>query len=94
VSAPYLVEPLRVIDEAQQGSVVGGRSHQAQHCQPDEKAVRRLPEAAAKSDVQRFALRFGQLVKVIQQRCAELLQPCERKFHIGLHAGHVQAADA
>jgi hypothetical protein len=39
----HLVEPLRVVDDAEQGLVLGGRRHQAQHRQPDEETVRRAP---------------------------------------------------
>ena len=60
----HLVEPLRVIDDAEQGLVVGGGGHQAQHRQPDQETVRRRSDAAAEGDVQRLALRFGQFIEV------------------------------
>ena len=85
----HLVEPLRVIDDTEQRLVVGGGGHQAQHRQPDQEAVRGRPDSAAESDVQRLALWFGQLVEVVHQRRAQLLQPGECELHVGLHAGHV-----
>ena len=89
----HLVEPLRVVDDAEQGLVVGGRGHQAQHRQPDQETVRRRPDAAAERDVQRLALWFRQLVEVIQQRRAQLLQSGEGELHVGLHARHLDAAE-
>ena len=89
----HLVEPLRVIDDAEQGLIVGGCGHQAQHRQPDQETVRRCPDAAAKGDVQCLALWFRKFIKVIQQRCAQLLQSGEGELHVGLHAGHLDTAD-
>ena len=54
----HLVEPLRVVDHAEQGLVVGGGGHQAQRGQPDQEAVRGLPDAPAEGHVQRLALWF------------------------------------
>ena len=86
----HLVEPLRVVDDAEQGLIIGGGRHQAQHRQPDQEAVRGRPDAAAESDVQRLALRFRQLVDVIHQRRAQLLQAGECELHIGLNACHLR----
>ena len=72
----------------------GGRSHQAEHRQPDQETIRRRPDSAAESDVQRLALRFRQLVEVVQQRRTQLLQPGEREFHVGLYAGHLDDAES
>ena len=38
----HFVDPLRVIDDAEQGLIVGGCGHQAQHRQPDQETVRAL----------------------------------------------------
>ena len=90
----HLVEPLRVVDETEQRLVIGGGGHQAQHRQPDQETVRGLPGAAAESDVQRLALRFRQLIEVVHQRCAQLLQPGECELHVGFHAGHLHDAES
>ena len=87
----HLVEPLRVVDDAQQGLVVGGGRHQAQHGQPDQEAVRGRADSAAEGDVQRFALRFWQFIDVSHQRRAQLLQAREGQLHVGLHACHLDA---
>ena len=85
----HLVEPLRVVDDAEQGLVIGGGRHQAQHCQTDQETVRGRPDAAAERHGQCLALRFRQFVDVIHQRRAQLLQAGECELHIGLHACHV-----
>ena len=90
----HLVEPLRVVDDAEQRLVVGGGGHQAQHGQPDQETVRGLPGAAAERDVQRLALRFRQFIEVVHQRRAQLLQPGECELHVGLHAGHLHDAES
>ena len=89
----HLVEPLRVIDDAEQGLVVGGGRHQAQHRQPDQETVRGRPDTAAERYVQRLALRFRQFVDVIHQRRAQLLQAGECELHIGLNACHLDTAE-
>ena len=84
----HLVEPLRVVDDTEQGLIVVGGRHQAQHSQPDQEAVRGGSDTAAESHGQRLALRFRQFVDVIHQRRAQLLQAGEGQLHIGLNACH------
>ena len=85
---------MRVVDDTEQGLVVGCRSHQAEHGQPDKKPIRRRPDSAAEGDVQRLALRLRQLVEVIQQWRTQLLQSGEREFHVGLYACHLDATES
>ena len=90
----HLVEPLRVVDDAEQRLIGSGGGHQAQHGQPDQESVRRRSATAAECDVQRFALGFRKFVEVIEQRRAQLLQTGEGEFHIGLDARHVDTAES
>ena len=80
------IEPLRVIDEADQRRFLGHLGQQAEHRQPDEEAVRRLPRPQAKRRAKRIALRTRQLLQPVQHRRAQLLQPGERELHLGLNA--------
>ena len=88
-----MIEPLRVVDHTEQGLLIGGGRHQAQHCQPDEETIRRWSDAAAESHGESFTLRFGQFIDVIHQWRAKLLKAGECQLHIGLNARHLDAAE-
>ena len=81
------VEPVRVVDDAQQRLRVRGRCEQAQDRHRDEEAVLhalvRQPEGAS----QRGALHVGQLAGAVDDRPQQLVQPGERQLGLGLHAG-------
>jgi hypothetical protein len=68
---------------------ISSGSHQAQHCQPDQEAVRGRSDAAAEGYGQSLALRLRQFVDVLHQRGAQLMQAGERELHIGLNADQV-----
>jgi hypothetical protein len=88
-----LVEPLRIVHDAEQR--LFGRCHgeQAQYGEPHQESVGSVPQPAAEGDVERRALRLGQFVEVAEQRRAQLLQPSERKLHIRLHADNAHDAE-
>ena len=81
------VEPVRVVDDAQQRLRVGGRREQAQDRHRDEEAVLdalvRQPEGAP----QRGALHVGQLAGAVEERPQQLMQPGEGQLGLGLDAG-------
>ena len=81
------VEPVRVVDDAQQRLRIGGRREQAQDRHRDEEAVLhalgRQPERAP----QRGGLHVGQLVGDVEHRPQQLVQPGERQLGLGLDAG-------
>ena len=80
------VEPLRIVDDAQQRPVPCRLGAQAEHREADEESIRRVAGAEAEGRAQRLALGAGQRVQVVQQRRAELLQPGVRELHLGLGA--------
>ncbi len=80
------IQPLMVIDHADQRLRPGHLREQAQHGQPDQEPVRRRPAADPEHGPQRIALRTGQLPGVIQHRPAQLMQPGEGQLHLRLHA--------
>ena len=80
------VEPLRVVDDAQQRPVPRRLGAQAEHCEADEESIGWVAGAEAEGGAQRFALGAGQRIKVVQQRRAELLQPGVGELHLGLGA--------
>jgi hypothetical protein len=79
-----VIEPLRVVDDAQQ--LLGLLREQPEHREPDEEPVRRRARAQAEHDLERLALRSGQLLEPVEHRRAQLVQPGERQLHLPLHA--------
>ena len=80
------VEPLRIVDQAQQRSFLGDLGHQAQHGQGHEEVVGRITGSQAQRDPQGGLLGLGQRGVIGQHRRAELVQPCERQLHLSLNA--------
>ena len=85
-----LVEPLEVVDDAQQRLLLGDLRQQAERGQADEEAVGRRAGREAERDPQRVLLRLRERVEAVEQRRAELMQPGERQLHLGLDAGDLQ----
>jgi hypothetical protein len=88
------VEPLPIVDDTQQRRVLGRRRQEAQHREPYQKSVRDGPGALPERGLQRGALRSGQAVEAVEQRCTQLVQAGEGEFHFGLDAdgaGHVES---
>ena len=81
------VQPLHVVDDADQGLVGGVRGQQAQPSQPDEELIRRRPGAEAERGGQGVALGCGQVVQVTQQRGAQLVQTRVGELQPGFDAG-------
>src|SRR5918998_1221167 len=77
------VQPLRIVDEAEQGTLLGHRRQQAEYGQGHEERVRRGTEGDAERDAQRVALwlRDGHGVGWPEQRSAELMQAGKGKPH-------------
>jgi hypothetical protein len=80
-----LVEPLRVIDHAQQRTFVGHLREQAQHRQPDEEPIRGGAVAQPEHDLERLTLRRRKRREPIEHRPAQLMQTPERQLHLRLH---------
>ena len=80
------VEPLRVVDDADQRPLLRRVGQQAQDRQPDEEPVRRVAVAQAERRAERIALRAGQALEPVHERRAQLLQPGERELHLRLDA--------
>ena len=56
-----LIQPLSVVDDAQQRALLGHLREQAQHRQPDEEPIRGGARAQPEHDLQRLALRSREL---------------------------------
>ena len=83
-----VIQPLLVIDQADQRLFPGHLRQQAQHRQPDQEPVRRRPGGQAERDPQRVALRNRQMPGAAQHRRAQLMQAREGQLHLGLHPRH------
>ena len=80
-----LIQPLHVIDHAQERPRHRRLRQQAQHPQADEERIRRNPGADPERRLDRRPLRSGQLRQAFQQRRAQLLQGGEGQLHLRLH---------
>jgi hypothetical protein len=81
------VEPLRVIDDADQRSVLRDIREQTQDREADEEPIRRIATAQTKRGAKRIALRAGKALDAVQERCAQLLQSGVRELHLRLDSG-------
>ena len=78
------IQPLRVVDHAEQRPVTGSLRQQAQRGQTDDEAIRRVPCRQPERRGKRVALGARQTVEPIQHRRGQLLQAGERQLHLGL----------
>jgi hypothetical protein len=81
-----VVEPLRVIDEADQRLLLGDLGEQRQRGQPYQEPVGRGAGAAAEHRRERVALRTGQPAEPVQHRRAQLVQAGISQLHLRLDA--------
>ena len=68
------VEPLRVVDDAQERLLLGGLGQQAEDRQPDEERIRRRSGAEPERDAERVALGLREALDELEDRRAQLLQ--------------------
>ena len=80
------VQPLLVVDQADQRPVPGRLRQQAQGREADQEPVRRRPGGLAERGPQGLPLRRRQPVQPAQHRRAQLVQPGEGQLHLRLHA--------
>ena len=88
------IEPLFIVDQADQRLLLGHLGEQAQDGQGNEKAIRRRSGTGAESRPQRIALRGRETLEAIQHRRQQLVQPGECKLHLRLDTGGARHAAA
>jgi hypothetical protein len=76
---------MRIIDHAEERLLLGRRGQQAQHRQPDQEPIGRVPRLQPEGHAERIPLRARQPIQPIQQRRGQLLQDRERTLHLRLH---------
>lgn len=83
------IEPLGILDQAQQRPVLGRGGQQAEHGQSHEEPLRRLAGRHSQRDAQGIALRCGDRVKEIEHRRAQLMDTREWQLPLGLDGGYL-----
>ena len=81
-----LIQPLHVIDDAQQRTLLGGLCQQVQRRQRHQKRFRGLPGRQTQCHTQRLTLGFDQRVQAREHRRAKVVQPSEGQLHLRLDA--------
>src|SRR6266542_2608685 len=72
--ARCVIEPLRVVDHAQERLLLGRFGEETENGEPDEERARRLSRAQPECDVERVTLRVGKTFDQREERRAELEQ--------------------
>ncbi len=83
-----MVEPLLVVDHADERPFPGPLRQQGENGQPDQEPVRRRADAEAERGPQRLPLRHRQAMEPVQHRRAQQMQPGEGELHLRRHARH------
>ena len=83
-----LVEPLRVVHDAQHRPLLGGLRHEAERRQGDQEPVRAISGGEPERDAEPATLRLGQRPEPAEHRRAQLVQPRVGELHLRLDAGH------
>jgi hypothetical protein len=81
------VQPLGIIDQAQQRPLLGGVGEQAEHRQADQEPVGLRPRTHPERRPERVALRRRQPPEAAQHRPAQLMQAGKGKLHLRLDPG-------
>jgi hypothetical protein len=80
-----LIEPLSIVHDAEQRTVIAHLRHQAQNTQPGEEPIRGRAGASPEHDLECLTLRRRKPREPIEHRPAQLMQAGEGQLHIGLH---------
>lgn len=81
-----LVQPLCIINEAEQKVLLRRLGKQVKGRQADQEPVRNRTKSSAQRHTERDLLRLWEPVQVVKQWCAELVETCEGKLHLGFDA--------
>ena len=81
-----VVEPLRVVDDTQEGLVLGRLRQQVENRQPDQERIRRPPGVQPECNFEGGALRIRQALQNAEALRAQLMEGGERELHLGFDA--------
>ena len=85
-----MIEPLRVVDQAQEWSLLSTVREEAQHSEPDEKPIGPSARGQAKGCPERITLWRRQPIETSQQWRTQLVESGERKLHLRLDSDDLQ----
>jgi hypothetical protein len=80
------IQPLRIVDNAEQRALLGQIRQEAENGQPDDKTVRRNSRVQTEHGPQRVALRARKALQPIHPWRAQLVQSCELVLRLCLDA--------
>lgn len=80
------VKPVGVIDEAEDGLLLGDLGEQGQGPERHQETVRRIPGHEAQRDAQCALLGLRKAAELPKHRCAELMESRKRQLHLGFHS--------
>jgi hypothetical protein len=89
-----LVEPLGVLDDAQERLLFGDVGQEAENGEAHEKAIRCGARGQPEGGAQRVALGPRQMLEPVEHLPTELMHTGERQLYLGLHAGDARDAEA
>jgi hypothetical protein len=84
------IEPLRVVDDAQERPVLRSLGQQAEDRQPDQERIRRGVGGVrnqSERDAKRLVLRLRETVQEVQEGRTQLPNRGERELHLGFDPG-------
>ena len=84
------VEPLEIVDQAEDESVLRCQRQHAQRCRTDEESVDAGRLAQAQDPGERIGLALGQLIEPVGERPQQAIQPRECQVRLRLHPGGAQ----
>ena len=88
-----LIDPLRIVDDAYEGVLLGRLGEQGQGGEPDEEPVGWRTFAHAEHRRERASLRGGQALDEGEHGHTELMQPAIGDLHLGLDADRTRGAE-
>jgi hypothetical protein len=87
-----LVEPLRVVDDADQWLRFGDFRKERERGEPHEESVWPRALVQAEHGCESAALGAREPIEAIEHRCTQLMKPAVRELHLGLDAGSLHEA--
>jgi hypothetical protein len=83
-----VIEPLGVVDDAEQRPFARDLGEQPEHREPDEEWARHGTGTQPERDLERLALRHGEEVEVVDHLAAELMEARVGQLHLRLDRDH------
>ena len=86
------VEPLRIVDDAYERLLLGDLGKERQRRERDEEPIRGVSRSEAEHGGDRFALRSGKALELVEHRRADLVEAAVGELELGLDANRAHDA--